>query len=419
MLHYVSYPFIAKSKGLSHTEVGIIMGVFPFVNILTFPISGVLTNKMNVQLTFAISSLVQCILFSLFAFVPSMERIPFEIYSFLFPIIFSFPVSFFYNSTYALLQQVFPRHATLILTIQYVFFSSAYLMGPPVGSILYDKIGFMNMFLDFSAAGILLSFVAILILYFSPINTKIKKKIEKPESFLIFRILSTPSISLNLLFTFLSASYYFYFLPVIGPYLASRYGVSIVTVGLLFMVAEVSHLVIALPLGYVLNRSSNPPYYFIIMSGIIIHAIGIFLYAPSSILFSLSGNFLPICFVGSSCIGIGFALAYVPTMSVSLNRGQNTFPSCPTSTNTIISGLMTGTYSIGESFGPIVGGIISEFIRLDVTTFYLSLSLASVSILAFIAMFFNREHELLFNLIRKQFSYIVKSEDAETLRLIK
>ena len=404
MLHYLCYPFIAKPKGLSHFEVGIIMGVFPFVNIFTFPISGVLINKMNLKLTFALSSVLQCILFSLFAFVPSMSRIPFEVFSFLFPFIFSFPVAFFYNSTYTLQQLVFPKHATLILTIQYVFFSSAYLMGPPLGSLLYDKIGFMNMFFLFSVAGVLLSSACILMLYFSPIKQNIEKK-QIPESFLIFQILSTPSVSLNLLFTFITSSHYFYFIPVYGPYVASRYGVGVVTVGLLFMTAEISHLIVALPLGYILNKfkHSSPPYYFIIMVGLALHATGIFLYTPSSIAFPISGDLLPLCFLGSLIIGVGFAFSYVPVLSVTLKKGERKFSACPTSTNTIISALLTGVYSIGESVGPSVGGVVDEVASLDVVTFYLALIVALFAFFAFVSMFLNGEPQKLFSSLRLLF----------------
>ena len=413
MLHYVSYPFIAKSKGLYPFEVGIIMGVFPFFNIFTFPISGVLISKMNLKLTFALSSVLQCILFSLFAFVPSMSRIPFEVFSVLFPFIFSFPVAFFYNSTYTLLQLVFPKHATLILIIQYVFFSSAYLMGPPLGSILYDKIGFMNMFLLFSVVGVILSSVCVLMLYFSPINQKIGI-VGKSESFLIFRILSTPSVSFNLFFTFISSAHYFYFLPVYGPYVASRYGVGVVTVGLVFMTAELSHLIVALPLGYILNKfkHSSPPYYFFIMIGLALHAVGIFLYTPSSIVFSISGNFLPICFFGSLIIGVGFAFSYVPVMSVSLKKGERKFSSCPTSTNTIISGLITGVYSIGESVGPIIGGVVDEVASLDVVTFYLALIVALFAFFASVSMFLNREPQKLFSTLK----LLLKKKDVSIIR---
>ena len=392
MLHYVCYPFIAKSKGLNPTKVGIVMGLFPFVNIFTFPISGVLISRMNIKVTFATSAIVQCLLFSLFGLIPSMSRLPFEIYSYLFPIIFSFPVAFFYSSTYSLLQLVFPKHATLILTVQYVFFSSAYLMGPPVGSILYYLIGFLPMFVLFSVAGILVAIVAILMLYYSPINTKLNtKKKESPSPLLIFKILLTPSISFNLLFIFITSSHYFYFLPVMGPYIASRYNVGVITIGALLMVSEVSHLIVALPLGYIMNKWSSPLYYFFIVNGLVIHSIGIFLYVPSSIVFPTTGDYLPLCFVANLIIGIGFALSYIPAMSVSLKRGEKKFPSFPTSTSTIVSGLITGIYSMGESAGPVAAGIIAEFWVLDVVTFYLSIIVSIAAAVAFIAMLVSGE----------------------------
>ena len=419
MLHYLCYPFIGESKGLSHFEVGIIMAVFPFVNIFTFPISGVLINKMNLKLTFALSSVLQCILFSLFAFVPSMSRIPFEVFSFLFPFIFSFPVAFFYNSTYTLQQLVFPKHATLILTIQYVFFSSAYLMGPPLGSLLYDKIGFMNMFFLFSVAGVLLSSACILMLYFSPIKQNIEKK-EIPESFLIFQILSTPSVSLNLLFTFITSSHYFYFIPVYGPYVASRYGVGVVVVGYLFMTAEFGNFMIALSLGYILDKYklSTPPYYSLIMLGLLLNAVGIFLYTPSSSVFSLSGHYLPLCFVGSFLIGLGFAFSYVPAMSVSLKKGESISAFCVVNTNTIISGLITGVHCLGESIGPVVAGVVAEFASLDVVTSYLPLILVTISFIAFIALLLNGEHKCVFNFLKKTLYSNENRQTDETNQLI-
>ena len=259
-------------------------------------------------------------------------------------------------------------------------------MGPPVGSILYYSIGFFPMFLLFSVAGLLVSIAAVLMLYYSPINTSVnKRKKEKPSSWLIFQILFTPSISFNFLFIFITSSHYFYFLPVIGPYLASRYNIGVLTIGALLMVSEVSHLIVALPLGYIMNRWSSPFYYLIIGSGLVIHAIGIFLYVPSSIVFPITGHFLSLSFVANLIIGVGFALSYIPTMSVTLKRGENKFKSCPTSTSTIISGLVTGIYSFGESAGPVAAGIIAEFWALDVVTLYLSIIISIAAIIAFIA----------------------------------
>ena len=292
-------------------------------------------------------------------------------------------------------------------------------MGPPLGSILYDKIGFMNMFLLFSVVGVILSSVCVLMLYFSPLNQKIGI-VGKSESFLIFRILSKPSVSLNLFFTFIASSHYFYFLPVYGPYVASRYGVGVVTVGLVFMTAEFSNLMIALSLGCILDKFklSKPPYYSLIMIGLLLHATGIFLYTPSSLVFSLSGHYLPLCFVGSFLIGLGYGFSYVPSMSISLKKGEIIFPSSAVDTNTIISGLITGVHCLGESVGPMVAGVVAEFAPLDVVTSYLSLILVTTSCTAVIASFLNGEHKYVLNIIKKTLYTNGNTQSDESTQLL-
>ena len=386
MLHYVCYPFIAESKGLTSTQVGLIIGTFPFVNIFSFPISFVLVSKMNLKLTFAVSAFVQFIVFALFGLVPSMPKLPFEIYSFLFPIILSFQVSLFDNCAYSMLQILFPQNGTLILTVRYIFTSSPYLMGPPIGGILYNWIGFLPMFLLFSLVGLIVTTLAVLLLHHSHINTRIcSSEKEDPSPWLIFQVLFTPSISLNLFFIFIASSLYSYFLPVIGPYLASRYNIGIFTIGTILVVSEVSNLIVALPLGYIMNKWSCF-HYSIIGSGYIIHAIGIFLYVPSSIVFPTTGNYLPLSFVANLLTGIGYAVSYIPTMSLTLKIGQSKFPTCRTSTNTIINGLITAVYCFGESAGPVAAGIIAELWVLDVVTLYLSVIISIAAILVFIIM---------------------------------
>ena len=403
MLHYVCYPFIAESKGLSSAKIGLIMGTLPFANIFTFPISSVLVSKMNLKLTFAVSAFVQFILFALFGLLPSMSQFPFEIYSFLFPIIFSIQESLFDNCTYSILQTIFPRNASLILTIHYIFSSFPYLMGPAIGSMIYHWLGFLKMFLLFSLVGLIVTTLAVLMMYYSTLNTKLdSSEKENPSPCLIFQVLFTPSISLNLLFIFIASSLYFYFLPVIGPYLASRYNIGILTIGTLLMVSEVSNLIVALPLGYIMDKWVSSVHYIFIASGLFIHAIGIFLYVPSSIIFPTTQNYLALSFIANLLIGVGYALSYIPTMSLVLKRGESKFPSFPTSTSTIINGLITAIYCLGESAGPVAAGIIAEFWLLDVVSFYLSIILTLTAILAFIIMLVSGELKQIFAIFIRQ-----------------
>ena len=86
-LYIPMYSEVAMKKGLSDSEIGVIMGMSPFVIFLIYPSMNIFVNNNNFKLSFAISGFYLSESSVLFGLLTEMERIPFEVVSLTFQIL--------------------------------------------------------------------------------------------------------------------------------------------------------------------------------------------------------------------------------------------------------------------------------------------------------------------------------------------
>ncbi|KAI6653730.1 hypothetical protein LOD99_3234 [Oopsacas minuta] len=361
---------IAKSKGLLDIEIGLIYCLQAILCAFLFPISSVILTKVNKKLALCVCSLLVYCSFILYGFIISMSRTPFLIFSLIFSCVEAYCETMIFLSANLILWETFPDRQSTMFAMQEVTISIGYVSGPSICAILYPLIGFSHMYLLIGILGLIVSLVITATLVLSKTENKTMVR-EQADPLLILRIILTPSLSLHLVVTFTTAFFFNYFYPVIGPYLISRYDVTVSTVGWVIMSGELVYMVCSIILGYMYDNYIHSLHIVVAALGLFTQAIGIFLYPPSSLISNKGGNYLTFSIFGSIFNGLGIALCFIPILTSLLMKAEERFPGV-SNVEPSVAGLFTGAYYLGEGAGQFISEVIADFYSLDVISTYLA-----------------------------------------------
>ena len=393
-LYIPMYSEVAMKKGLSDSEIGVIMGMSPFVSFIIYPFMNIFVNNNNFKLSFAISGFYLSASLVLFGLLTEMERIPFEIFSITFQILQAVAQCILFLASYAIMIRIFPKYRTVTISVTEVFIGLGYMIGPPLGGVLFDTFGFTLMYFGTGALSFILISVSVLILIPYKLDMGTIEDEGKEDYFLGLKLFRHLDLALLTIFILLGAICFNYFVPVIGPFMAQRHQMDPGTVGLIFLSGNAVYVLLAPIMGAVTTKIKFlTPF---ITIGFLIQAIGTFLVPPSNIFVNIlnstsirSGNMELISpYVGMALVGFGYILSYLPILTELLNRADFHFKYTSNVTMTVNS-IIVSVYYLGEGLGPLVAGLVAQYFTLDVVVVYLSGVLVLFAILALLFMIYD------------------------------
>ena len=361
---------IAQSKGLSSTEIGLIYCAQSIQCAILFPISSVILTRTNKKLSLCVSSLLIYCSYILYGLVPRMTRTPFLAFSLIFSSLEAFCETMIFLSANLIIWETFPNRQSTMFAIQELSIAIGYVSGPGICAVLYPWLGFFRMYLLVGVAGLLVTMVIASTLVCLR-NEERRNAKEGADPWLIVRIVTAPSLCLHLAVIFITAFFFNYFYPVIGPYLISRYHVTVSTVGWVIMSGELVYMLASILLGYLYDNYATSLHIVVSAVGLFFQAIGMFLYPPSSLLFHANGYYIPWSAVGSMFNGMGIALCFIPILTSLLMKAEAMFPDA-CNVEPSVAGLFTGAYYLGEGMGQFLSGLLADYYSLDVISTFLS-----------------------------------------------
>ena len=361
---------ISRSKGLSNTEIGLVYCCESFLCSILFPISSVILTRVDKKLTLCVSSFLIYCSYILYGFVANMSRTPFLVFSLILTCIQAYCETTIFLSANLIMWETFPDKQSRMFALQELATSIGYVSGPSICAILYPQLGFLFMYVLVGLLGLLVTLV-ILATLISSNSTDTSNASERADPWLILHILLTPSLCLHLVVTFLTAFFFNYFYPVIGPYLISRYHVTVSTVGWVIMSGELAYMVCSITMGYLYDRYIKSLYIVVAAFGLFLQALAIFFYPPSFLLSHRHGNYIPVSILGSVLNGLGIAFCFIPILTSLLVKAENRFRGV-SNVEPSVAGLFTGAYYMGEGAGQFISGILADYYSLDVISTYLS-----------------------------------------------
>ena len=401
-LYIPMYSEVAMKKGLSDSEIGVIMGMSPFISFIIYPFMNVFVNNNNFKLSFAISGIYLSASSVLFGLLTEMERIPFEIFSITFQMLQAVAMSILFLASYAIMLRIFPKYRTVTLSVSEVFIGLGYMIGPPLGGVLFENFGFTLMFYGTGTLSFIFVSVSVLVLLPYKLSTDTMEDEGRQDYLLGLKLFGYFDLILLNIFILVGAISYNYFVPVLGPFMNKRHGMDSGTIGLIFLSGNTVYVLAAPIMGFVTTKVKLLTPFIII--GFIIQAVGTFFVPPSEIFTNLlnstavrSSKLEVISpYVGMALVGFGYILSYLPILTELLNRAELHFKETANVTTTV-SAVFVSVYYLGEGLGPLVAGLVAQHFTLDVVVVYISGVLAFFAILALTLMIYDS-----FSLFRKR-----------------
>ena len=391
-LYIPMYPEVAMEKGLSYSEIGAIMGMSPFVTFLIYPFVNIFVNNNNFKLSFTISGIFLSVSLVLFGLLTKMDKIPFEVFSIAFQMLQAVTKSVLFLTSLAIMLRIFPKYRIIMISVYEVFVGLGYMIGPPLGGMLFDTFGFALMFFGTGTLSLILILVSVLILIPYELDMDTIEDKGNQDTFLALKLFRHFDIVLLITFVLAGSICFHYLIPVLGPFMVERHGANPGTIGPMFLSSNTVFVLSAPILGIVTTKVRFLTPFIVI--GFLIQAIGTFFVPPSELFTNILNSTtvssrdmeLLSPYVGMTLVGFGFILSYLPILAELLNRAE--FQDTSNITTTVTS-IFNSVYYLGEGLGPLVAGLVAQNYTLDIVVVYLSGVLLLFSISALVLMIYD------------------------------
>jgi len=359
------YPIEADAKGANPAEYGAVFGIIHLSMFLAGPLFGKYMSNIGVYRVFIFGVLGTAVCGCAFGFLTYVN----DTWAFLG---LSYGLRIFEGITEAgawasvltILSVQFKSHVTYVYSLTQASFGFAEILGPSIGGIMFEYGGFL---LPFEFSGILCLIVGLAIIYRLPklMDSDLDAQPDKPSAatynFVI--LLKSPGVLVALLGTIFGAVCQSFIETFLEEYLAI-FGLSVTQIGVSFLAMSVPYM-LATPLwGWLVDSHLQPE--IISPVGNVLIIASMFLIGPVQYL-----NLLPnyeLTELGLGLIGVGTAATLTATFALTQKHAMLVLPNEEEDNSSIISGLWTSAFALGNFIGPTIGGPLVYYLGFSGTT---------------------------------------------------
>ncbi len=263
------------------------------------------------------------------------------------------------TASYAIAATLFPDNVTYMLGILEVANGLGYVIGPPVGGMLYN----ISPMLPFLVVG--LSPVPVLAALFHLLPRNLGDQAEPSDWSKLRAVLSRRGVVLVCCAAVLGEGSFAFVEPVLEVFLApltaasafvKRIGGHHGGVGLIYAIVSVVYSAVVPAVG-ILSRRDRLGTRHVMVLGLIAITIGFLLLAPSPLLAPLVGHpSLALVAIGMGFLGLGQSAALVPNMACLIEVCED-MPDSEATTN-VLAGVLNAAYSLGSMVAPIASSTL-------------------------------------------------------------
>mmetsp|Transcript_24235 Transcript_24235/g.42906 ORF Transcript_24235/g.42906 Transcript_24235/m.42906 type:complete len:649 (-) Transcript_24235:618-2564(-) len=357
------FPPAALQKGVSETMAGIIFAMRPCVQVILSPVAGKLIRNAENQGVMMVGgmTLLACV-YVLFGLVENvLSGFAFTFVCFAAAMIQGTVDALVNTAAFNIILALYGDEVPYRIAMKEVYDTVGYLVGTPLGGILYEAGGFMLPFIILGI-GILLSTAGLYLITpnggGSPTGSRIPDEsdpmLDNPLKFYT-SFLSRRTALILALGTVLSGASY-PFLETTLTLHAQQLQLNSSFVGVLFSICNGFFLATMAAIGH--GSDNNRSVLGIASAGLMACAVSFFLMGPTPVIpiLPLNTSMLTISMV---LCGVGTALAWLPAMHlliVHLQRGVGRGGAA----NAAIAGVASAATSMGIVVGSLLGGILAD-----------------------------------------------------------
>ena len=382
------YPTEATyKKGVDHTLMGLIIGIYELALVVTSPILGKYINQIGAKFMFIAGHLVcgVCsVLFGALDFCP--PGVSYVTLSFLIRILEGASGAGISTASFAIVGSRFPdRVATLFGTLE-MFCGFGMMLGPLIGSGLYYLGGFG---LPFAVCGVLLLIVGCICVFLIPSvdvgtnavdregNGPLAGNPDIPAS--VFGLLSVPLVAVTGFNVVMGSMAIGFMTATLEEQLQDVYHIhQQIIIGLVCFVGPFFYMILAPIWGSLADRFTQRPPLFVII-GYCMASIAFWFMGPAPF-FNIKMSSPWLLITAQGVLGAGIA-AFVVAFRIIANVATEKY-SDSLATFGVVAGLFNSFFSFGAFLGPFLGGVVHQSLGFEWGTFLMGcLVLASALLL--------------------------------------
>uniref|UniRef100_A0A5S6R2C0 Ubiquitin-like protein NEDD8 n=1 Tax=Trichuris muris TaxID=70415 RepID=A0A5S6R2C0_TRIMR len=364
------YPGVAKSRGATETEVGIIFGVMQLVIFILSPLYGRYMSILGAKFLFCTGLFATgytAILFGLLDMCP--PNASFIALSFLTRIFKGIGTAAYMTAAISIVAFRFPKKAATVIGILEVFNGMGYTVGPPIGGVLFRYGGHITPFALFGTILIIFCFISS---FMKTLSSHAMPMAQESA----WKLLLNVDVFFALFTVFMGLTTITFFEPTMAPHVQDL-NLAPEMVGLIFTVSALTYALTCPVVGAIIDR--QPITLHLMTIGYIISGLPIMLFGPSPFI-PLEKSFSLIC-IANAILGVGLGMLVVTSFHFCLKSVLRRGYPDSFHTYSLVSGFYTSGISLGAFMGPTVGGIVVDlfdFPRTSTVLAFLNILLAVV-----------------------------------------
>ncbi|XP_070533941.1 MFS-type transporter SLC18B1-like [Ptychodera flava] len=351
------FPGEASDMGASDTMIGFIFGWFALVMFVSSPIFGKFLPHIGAKFVYVAGEGVCGACSIIFGFLNKLDKgTEFVVYCFLVRGVQALGAAASATASYAIIAKFFPDNVSTVFGLSEIFTGLGYMIGPPLGGVLYQTGGYTLPF-------VLLGGITLLACFCIACTLPHETGNSSQESGSILRLLLMPATWLTLLCV-LTQSIAFSFLdPTLANHL-EQFNLNTTEVGFMFLIYSATYTLSAYFWGWLADKKDICKLLMIIGN---IGCGAAFLYIGPCPLFNIEQN-LPVVVFSLAFFGLSCGCAFIPSFQDLISTAIWYGMPDDLMTYGVVSGVYSGLFSLGSFIGPTAGAALVEKHGFDWTT---------------------------------------------------
>jgi len=360
------YPIEADNKGANAAEYGAVFGIIHLAMFLAGPLFGKYMSVLGVYRVFVFGVVGTGVCGCLFGCLTFLNTTwSFLGCSYALRILEGVAEAGAWASVLTILSIQYKEHVTYVYSLTQASFGFAEILGPSLGGVMFEYGGFL---LPFEFSGILCLAVGLVIICRLPtlVGTKLESGEaldEKVATISYTSLLKSPGVLLALTGTIFGAVCQGFIETFLEEFL-EIFGLSVTEIGISFLAMSIPYMIATPIWGWLADRLVQPEY--ISPLGHLLIAVSLLLIGPANYL-NMTVDF-PLTEVGLGLIGVGTAATLTATFALIQKYALAISPELGEASSSLISGLWTSAFALGNFIGPTVGGPLVYLLGFTGTT---------------------------------------------------
>ncbi|CAL8142745.1 unnamed protein product [Orchesella dallaii] len=376
------YPDVAKSKGASSTESGIVFGIFELTVFITAPIFGAKMGKWNPHRVFNYGIFTTSLMCMIFGFIHHVDgRFGFIALSALVRTIEAIGDAAFVVASFSIIAAEFPDSVATTFAMMETFYGLGMICGPVLGGALYEAGGFTLPFVLMGASLFITAAATYMIFTRTSTVTVDSSKVVSSSSFNMFKMLRIPVIALTAYGTLAAATGIGFLANNLERHL-TQFGLNHFEIGSIYMLNGGVYALSAPFWGKFCEKSSQPKIFSV--AGSFLTILGFVLIGPIPI--PSWATTIPLICIGLVIFGLGLGSTLVSAFILFLQDAIASGYADDVRTYGLVSGLWTSMTALGFFVGPVCGGILEDLVGFRWGTIFILIQ--QLILVALLAKFF-------------------------------